>query len=117
MKNNMIIKKLNDIPIIKLEGLDGLTKQIAIGPADGSHEIAMRYFTLEKGCQSPHHSHDYPHLIKIEEGNGSATDHDGNEHPVEKGDFIYVPDNTIHHLTADKNGMAFICIVPGRGEL
>jgi quercetin dioxygenase-like cupin family protein len=113
----MIIKKLKDIPIIKLDGLEGLTKQIAIGAEDGSKEIVMRYFTLEPGKSSPHHAHDYPHLIRIEAGEGSATDHDGNEHAVEYGDFIYVPDNSIHHLSAGKNGIAFICIVPARGEV
>lgn len=114
----MMIKKLTDVPMIKMEGFDGLTKQIVIGTDDGSNEIVMRYFTLQPGTSSPHHAHEYPHLIRIEAGKGTAVDNEGKVHPVEAGDFLYVPDNSTHQITATGPGkLEFICIVPSRGEM
>ena len=113
----MIIKKLQDVPFTSVEGYEQVKKQIVIGPDDGSKEIVMRYFSLEPGGASPHHSHDFPHLVKIEAGEGVAMDTNGNEHPVKQGDYVYINDNEIHQF---KNGgskpFAFICIVPERGE-
>ena len=31
-------------------------------------------------------------------GKGVAVDVDGNQTPIEAGDFIYVPDNEVHHF-------------------
>lgn len=113
----MIIKKLNDVPSMGVEGYEHVKKQVVIGPDDGSQEIVLRYFSVEAGGMSPHHSHDFPHLVKIEAGNGSVTDSEGNEHPLCAGDFVYINDNEIHHFTnTGSEPFDFVCIVPKRGE-
>ncbi len=100
-----------------LKGYDRVKKKIVIGPEDGSREIVLRHFSIESGGTSPHHAHDYPHLVRIESGNGTATDAAGNEHPLKTGDFIYVNDNEVHHFTnTGSEPFEFICIVPIRGE-
>lgn len=114
----MIIKKLRDVPSAQLEGYENVKKQIVIGPADGSDEIVMRYFSLGPGGASPHHTHGFPHLVKVEAGEGVAIDKDGNEHALRAGDFVYVKDDELHQFkNAGSDLFSFICIVPERGEI
>ena len=113
----MIIKKLRDVPFTDVPGHDQVKKQIVLGPDDGSQEIVMRYFSLEPGGASPHHSHDFPHLVKIEAGYGMAIDKMGNEHEVNEGDYLYINDNETHQFkNIGPKQFTFICIVPQRGE-
>ena len=113
----MIIKKLDEAPAAELEGYQNVTKRVVLGSADGSAEIAMRHFSLGPGGASPFHSHDFPHLVRIEAGTGVIVDADGGEHPLQPGDYIYVPDNELHNLrNTGPEPFDFICIVPARGE-
>lgn len=113
----MIIKKLGDVPQIDVQGVLHVKKRIVIGPKDGSEEIVLRCFSVEPGGMTPHHAHDFPHLVKIEAGKGSAMDADGNEHELQAGDFVYVNSNEIHHFSnKGTETFEFICIVPERGE-
>ena len=78
----MFVKKLQDVPFADLHGYDKVEKQIVIGPDDGSDEIVMRYFTLAQDGSSPYHSHDWPHLVRIEQGEGILVDKDNAASPV-----------------------------------
>ena len=113
----MIIKKLSDVPFTPMAGYDHVEKQIVIGPDDGSQEIVLRYFSVEPGGTSPHHSHDFPHLVKIEAGNGIVTDASGDEHQLHVGDYVYVDSNETHQFkNIGSEPFHFICVVPQRGE-
>ena len=113
----MVIKKLRDVPFADLEGYDHVKKQIVMGPDDGSHEIVMRYFSIAPGGTSPHHLHDFPHLVKIEAGNGIVTDERGNEHQLQAGDYVFVNNKEAHQFRNEGSApFDFICIVPKRGE-
>ena len=113
----MIVKKLKDVHQVDLEGYNNVTKQIVLGPEDGSSELILRLFTLGEGGSSPYHVHDFPHLVRIESGTGVAVDEQGNETPLETGDYIYVHDQEKHCFRNTGSGQfAFICIVPSRGE-
>lgn len=113
----MIVKKLETVPILEPADYAGVKKQVVIGPDDGSNEIVLRYFRLAAGGATPYHAHDWPHLVKVEVGVGVTVDVDGNETPIEAGDFIYVPDNEKHRFRNTGEGsFEFICIVPRRGE-
>ena len=113
----MIIKKLSDVPFADLQGYKNVDKQVVIGPDDGSKEIVLRNFALAPGGSTPHHSHDWPHLVRIETGTGIAIDSAGNETPIQEGDFVYVNDNDMHQFrNTGTESFSFICIVPQRGE-
>ena len=113
----MVVRKLKDVPFADIKGYENVEKQIVIGPEEGSKEIVMRYFTLKPGGMSPCHSHDFPHLVKIEAGSGAVKDAEGNERLLERGDYIYVNDNEVHQFrNTGAETFAFICIVPERGE-
>lgn len=113
----MIIKKLLDVPSVDIPRGEHVKKRIVLGPSDGSEEIVLRYFSVGPGGMTPHHAHDFPHLVKIEAGQGAAMDGDGNERPLQEGDFIYINDNETHQFrNTGSEPFEFICIVPGRGE-
>jgi len=113
----MIVKKLHDVPFSDMADHKGVKKQIVLGPADGSDEIILRYFSVAIGEKSPHHSHDFPHLVRIEAGSGELVDEKGAAKPLVKGDYVFINDNEVHHLKNTGNEpFDFICIVPRRGE-
>lgn len=114
----MIIKNRDNVPFADTQGYTAVTKQVVLGPDDGSDEIVLRYFSVTVGGATPYHSHDFPHLVKIEVGQGVAVDADGNESPVVTGDYVYVAANEVHNFknTGDVP-FDFICMVPLRGEL
>jgi len=117
LEKTMIIKKLADTPFADMTGYDSITKQIVIGPDDGSGEIVLRYFKLAPGGSSPHHYHDFPHLVRVETGVGIVIDPEGEEHPLAPGDYVYIHDNQPHCFKNRGNeSFEFICVVPGRGE-
>jgi quercetin dioxygenase-like cupin family protein len=100
-----------------MQGYANVKKQIVIGPDDGSQEIVLRYFSLQPGGASPYHSHDFPHLVKIEAGQGTVTDGQGKEHQLQAGQYVYVAGNEVHQFkNAGSGEFHFICIVPRRGE-
>ena len=114
----MKIKKRSDAPPVETPGYTAVTKQVVLGPEEGSDEMVLRYFSVAEGGATPYHSHDFPHLVKIEAGEGVAVDVDKNETPVVAGDYVYVDTDEIHNFknTGDAP-FEFICIVPMRGEL
>ncbi len=113
----MIIKKLSDVPFVELKEYDNVTKGIVLGPDDGSDEIVLRYLSLGAGGKSPYHRHDFPHLVRIETGDGVYTDAEGNEHPLQAGDYVYVNQDETHNFkNTGEKPFDFICIVPKRGE-
>jgi len=113
----MIIKKLPDAPFKDMPDHGDITKQIVIGPEDGSREIVLRYFKVAPGGSSPHHRHDFPHLVKVEAGKGAVLDPQGTEHPLGPGDYVYIHDNEPHCFkNTGPEFLEFICIVPVRGE-
>ncbi len=113
----MKIKKLSDVPQVDLKEYKNVTKQIVLGPEDGSHEMVLRYFSLGPGGASPYHNHDFPHVVRIEVGEGVVVNAAGEETPLQVGDYIYVDDNEQHNFKNTGSGnFDFICIVPLRGE-
>jgi quercetin dioxygenase-like cupin family protein len=113
----MIIKKLSDVPQSDMPGVAHVKKRVVLGPKDGSEEIVLRYFSVGPGGMTPHHTHEFPHLVKIETGIGSVTDDNGKEHQLKAGDYVYVNNNDIHHFSnRGTEPFEFICIVPMRGE-
>jgi len=113
----MVIKNPKDVPFEDMRNFNGITKQIYIGPDDGSKEIIMRYFSVEPECSTPYHDHDFPHIVKVEKGNGVLVDKDKKEHKLVAGSLAYVHDDEVHCFknTGTEN-FDFICIVPPRGE-
>jgi quercetin dioxygenase-like cupin family protein len=109
--------KRRDIVPLAASGYTGVAKQIVLGPADGSDEIVLRYFSVAEGGATPRHTHDFPHLVGVETGRGVVVDPEGTETPVGAGDYVYVASNEMHNFrNTGPEPFEFICIVPARGE-
>jgi len=110
------IKRRDEVPLAQ-SGYEGVEKQVVLGPADGSDEIVLRYFSVGEGSATPWHTHDFPHLVKVEAGRGVAVAPDGSETPVGLGDYVYVAPNEMHNFkNTSTDPFEFVCIVPARGE-
>ena len=113
----MIIKKIDDVPFEEMKGFGNISKQIVIGPKDGSNEIILRFFNVKVGAKTPYHTHPFPHLVYVVKGKGTVTDSKGEKHKLAAGDHIYVDDNEQHCFeNAGSETFSFYCTVPARGE-
>ena len=109
----MIIKSINNVEVTEVNGDDikDVKKQVLIGKDDGSDKMIMRLFTVQAGGNTPLHTHDFEHLVKIEKGSGIVIDSEG-EHKIEPGMVIYVKPNEIHQFKNNSNEeLQFTCTI------
>jgi quercetin dioxygenase-like cupin family protein len=101
----------------KMEGAEGIFKQIPISKADGTPNFSFRVFTIEPGGHTPLHNHPFEHLNYIIEGAGIVVSGE-KEHKMKKGDFIMVPPGETHQYRNDseKGELVMICAVPKEYE-
>ena len=97
---------------IELEGVKDVSMQVLIGNEEDSPTCIMRRFKVESGGHSPHHSHDYEHVVFVVSGKGTLFA-SGREHEISEGISLIVHPNEIHQFRADKGvELQFLCIIP-----
>jgi quercetin dioxygenase-like cupin family protein len=114
----MKINKTADIESkkVSIPGAENVTIQMLVGPDDGSKNIAMRKFTVAPGGHTPRHSHNYEHVIKIENNKGFYIDKDGKKHEVSEGDCFQVKANDLHQFqNPHDKPLEFLCIILNQG--
>ncbi|MFA5948164.1 MAG: cupin domain-containing protein [Candidatus Gracilibacteria bacterium] len=98
---------------VKMEGAKDVKMKILIGEKDDSKNIIMRHFIVSPNGHTPYHTHNYEHVIKVENNKGIAVDEDGNEHEVKKGQSLFIKPNEKHQFKNPFNeDFEFICIIP-----
>lgn len=110
----MIIKNKLNVPVTSLEDetMQRVYRQILIGPEDGSLRIVMRLFRVEPDGFTPHHSHDFEHVVKVEKGKGIVVDPQGRENVIHEGDCIFIPANEKHQFRNPfPQPFEFLCII------
>jgi len=110
----MIKKKDPEVKTISLEDEDvnNVHKKVLIGPEDGSTNIIMRRFTVGSKGYTPHHTHDFEHVVRIEKGRGTVVDDSGKETAVSKGDNLFINNNEKHQFKNPyKKPFEFLCII------
>ena len=114
----MIVSHKRDILGTRVDNdqIKNAVKKVLISPTQGWDGYVMREFTLDQGGYTPRHTHPWPHIIYILEGEGSL--HlDGEDYPVEAGSFAFAPSDKLHQfINTGKERFAFICIVPEEGD-
>ena len=97
---------------VEMEGAKDVTMKILIGPNDGSQNIIMRRFKIRPGGHTPHHKHNYEHVVKIL-SKGVAVDEKGNEHQLQPGQSLFVRPNDIHQFRNPySESFELLCIIP-----
>lgn len=103
--------KVMHSPLVKNAAL-----RVLVGPDQGWESHVMRVIELEPDGYSPEHSHPWPHINYILEGQGILM-MAGESHPVEAGTYAYVPGGMHHQFkNAGDTAFKFICIVPVEGH-
>lgn len=99
------MKILNEKQILDddIISTNGKTKKLIIGPSINSNEIVLRIMSLEAKCSNLFHFHPFPHIWKIEKGEGIYIDKDKNEIKVKAGDFIFIDSDEPHCLKNDSD--------------
>lgn len=93
---------------------EGSCRHVIIGPTDGAHNFAMRYFEIPPGGQSSfeHHLHDQGIMIM----KGRARVLLGWEiHEIGPGDVIYIPQHEQHQFESiSDEPLGFLCVIPSK---
>lgn len=91
-------------------------KRVLVGPHNGAPVFSMRKFTVGAGGCSPYHIHPWEHEVYVLSGKGEVR-FSGGTHPVEPGDFAFVPPNDEHQfVNTGVDAFEFLCMVPLEGE-
>ena len=110
----MIVKNVLDVkkePVIE-KGVDKVTKQVLLGPDDGTPNFTMRCFIVGPGGFTFYHTHDYEHEVYILAGEGIVRTKDA-ELKIKKDMAILVIPNEVHQFINNGNeDLVFLCIIP-----
>ncbi len=117
----MKVKIEREIPaaFVDEEGVHNVTKQILIGPGDGSSNIVMRYFKVLPGGNTPLHTHDFEHVVRVEKGRGIVVDASGQEIPISQGHSVFIEAGEKHQFkNPNDDPFEFICTIlnPEKGK-
>ncbi len=114
----VIVSHESNIEMKKLESpeVKGASMAALISPKEGWEGYVMRVLELTEGGYSPKHSHPWPHINYMIEGEGLLF-LDGEEKEVRAGSYAYIPEDKMHQFkNAGKGVFKFICIVPEIGH-
>ena len=114
-EEELIVKKNEDVreEYVEEEGVENVLRRILIGPEDGSKNILMRYFKVLPQGNTPFHSHDYEHIVKVEKGKGLVVNAAGEETEITEGQSLYIDSNEKHQFKNPfQQTLEFICTIP-----
>ena len=101
---------------INFPNVKNTSMKVLIGPDEGWDSHVMRVFEVEEGGYSPQHSHPWPHINYIVEGEGTLLSN-GEEKPITKGSVAYISPDEVHQFkNSGSEKLVFICIVPKEGH-
>ncbi|MEJ2638327.1 MAG: cupin domain-containing protein [Desulfosarcinaceae bacterium] len=90
--------------------------KVPIAAEQGWVDHVLRIIELGAEGHSPRHTHDWPHINYIIEGEG-IVHMNGEDHPVTAGGYAYIPANVEHQFrNTAETPFRFICIVPKEGH-
>jgi len=114
----MIIGNINDLQAKKIDSLQAknAAMKVLVSSETGWDDYVMRVVEVETEGYTPKHSHPWPHINFIIEGDGLLMI-DGKDNPVKAGSFAYVPSDHLHQFkNIGQEVFKFICIVPKEGH-
>jgi len=110
----MKVVHLTDVPAEPLEspGAEKVKIRWLIGPEDDPPNFYLRWFEVEAGGCSPHHTHDYEHEVFVLEGEGRVL-HERGEKQIGPGSAVLVQPGEKHQFQNSGSGpLCFLCLVP-----
>ena len=93
------------------ESLEGVTKQVPIGPDENSNNFHIRYFRLEPGKKSIKESHAHEHGVIIMHGHARVQINE-RFYELNPKDAVFISSNDLHQFTAlGEESLGFLCVV------
>ena len=93
------------------EEFEGVTRQVFVGPEEGSNHFHMRYFRLEPGTHSNKESHPHEHGVLIMHGRARVQLKD-EFFEVGPNDAVYISGNDLHQFVVlGDEPLGFLCVV------
>jgi quercetin dioxygenase-like cupin family protein len=97
-------------------GAVGGSVRVVIGPQDGAHNFAVRYFEIEPGGQSSFDRHEHDHGVYILRGRARVL-LGWEVYEVAPGDVVYIAPNEPHQFESiGDEPLGFLCVVPPKKE-
>ena len=97
---------------VEMDGAEGASIRVMIGPNDGAPNFVMRVFELAPGGHTPRHAHAWEHEVYILSGSCTIRGPAGDV-LVKTGEFAYLaPDEEHQFDNTGREPMRFICVVP-----
>lgn len=97
-------------------GAKNALRKVLISEKEGWKDYVMRLFEIGKNGCSPKHSHSWPHIVFVVNGQG-VIHMDGKDNDVKNGSYAFIPSGMEHQLLNSGNDIfSFICIVPPEGN-
>lgn len=116
--SKMIVGNIKDLESKEIvhPGAFNASMKVLVSPKEGWENYVMRVVEVDKEGFTPKHSHPWPHINYMIEGEGELLI-DGKINKVSSGSYAYVPSNSLHQFrNAGSNVFKFICIVPKEGH-
>jgi quercetin dioxygenase-like cupin family protein len=92
---------------------EGIGIRWLITDKEGAPNFAMRVIELQPGVVFAPHQHPYEHEIYVLEGEGVATNPNGDVGDMKPGVFLLVPPDEMHgYRNTGDTPLKFICVIP-----
>ncbi|HUT73584.1 MAG TPA: cupin domain-containing protein [Armatimonadota bacterium] len=97
---------------MEMEGAQGVTMRVLIGPEQRAPTFIMRMFEVAPGGNTPMHSHDWEHEVFILDGEGELAAPDSRL-PLRPGVAAMVaPGETHQFVNTGESTLRFLCVIP-----
>jgi len=114
IKNNTDVQEV----FLEEEGIQNVSRKILIGPEDGSSNIIMRYFKVLPGGNTPFHSHNFEHVVRVEKGKGFVVNASGQEIPISSGHSVFIAAGEKHQFkNPNEEPFEFLCTILNPDEI
>jgi quercetin dioxygenase-like cupin family protein len=93
---------------------EGVTRQIFVGPDEGSNNFHLRYFRLEPGTHSNLERHEHEHGVLVLHGHAKLQLND-EFFDVHPNDAIFISSNDLHQFVVQGNEpLGFLCVIKAK---
>lgn len=92
----------------------GVTRQIFVGPDEGSNNFHLRYFRLEPGTHSNLERHEHEHGVLVMHGHAKLQLND-DFFDVHPHDAIFISSNDLHQFVVQgEDPLGFLCVIKAK---
>ncbi|MBO8154067.1 cupin domain-containing protein [Thermovirga sp.] len=115
-EDNVFAGSIESLESVAVKEAWGVEKKIVFGPRRFWKDYVMRHFQLDKGAQTPLHTHDWPHYVVILSGKVEFVLND-HSYILDAHSWAYVPSGEKHCFkNLGDSPLNFLCTVPVKGD-